>query len=322
MDPIFESYKETVIIEAFKSKLLTQIFKNAANKKKVAPFWDRDKADADGMVPDRNYMNVMKQQLGSMLKQLDLANVPDDAVIIKDVEDFRKKANKKQYRSVIFTDDNYMPIYYASFYDDGTINYVNVLGSHRRRGDSEPKLSHVFVDKDVTKAVVIADYDKYYNAGGDKRSERWNSKIGAIALMDTADILKSNIDKYKRLLAQKKSGDVDLSSKADDVIAAMQNVLLAYSKITLDAKSFKKYGHNKILSFINNLDKQVREINNTIENTKSSYSWSTPSKKQIDGIVRDSELWISVAKAYVENGEFDERSNNIISTLRKNQTHY
>lgn len=323
MDPIYESYQESVILEAFKSSLLTKVFKTAANKKKQAPYWDRDQADADGMMPDKNFMNRLKQDIGSMMRQLDLANVPDSAVIELPKDAFRKKANKKQYRSAIFVNDDYLPLFYASYFDDGTINYVSIIGEFRRRGEAEPKMSWVLSDDEVTKAIVVADYEKYFNTGTGKYRDRWKSKEDAVALMDASQVLAANAERYKAALAKKKSEDLNVNKVIDDLISALKDTAVAYGKMPMTADQFARYGDNKVLNFIDGIDKQIREVRKMLENIDDKFhTWMVPEKARVNAIIKNSEAWIRISKTFVESGELSKQMLEQINFLRNNQKKY
>jgi hypothetical protein len=317
MDLINEAYRESLIIEAFKSSLLTKIFKASANKKVKARYWDKDKADAEGYMKDANFMNRLKQDIGNMLKQLDLSNVPDNAVIELDKQEFRKKANKKQYRSVIFTDDNYLPIFYASFYDDGTINYVSTIGEFQRRGEATPKLSWVMSDDQVTKAIVVADYEKYFNAGVSKNKERWMNKGDALALHSNADILNANINRYKKMLVDKKSKESNFPGEVGKLIDAFTEVSKAFSKMNFSPKAFENSGVSSAISFLKSFNERIDKIQRIVKDLESGSSWRVDDKKQVDVIMANNRAWLKVANNFIENGELDKSSRELLSKLRR-----
>lgn len=317
MDLIYESYKEAVLVESFKSSILTKMFKAAKNKKIVAKYWDKDKADADGMMPDTNFMNRLTQDIGGMMKQLDLANVPDEAVIELPKDNFRKKANKKAYRYAIFTNDEYMPKYYASFYDDGNIHYVSYIGQYVRRGESDPKVSWIMEDPDVTKAVVIADYEKYFNAGTSKNKERWMSKMDATALHSNASILNNNIDRYAKMLVDKKSKEADFPADVDKLIEAFAELSKAFSSMNFSPASFSNSGVMGALNFLKSFSERIDKIQRVVKDLENGSFWRINDKKQVEVIMSNNRSWIKVANNFIENGELDEPSRKLLANLRK-----
>jgi hypothetical protein len=307
MDLIYESYQEAVLTEAFKSKVLTQIYKAAANKKTVARYWDKDKADEDGMIPDKNFIDVMKQQIGSMVKQLDLANVPDNAVVVVPKEDLKKKANKKAYRNVIFTDDNNMPIYFGNFWDDGTINYVTVVGRYQLRGEADAKLSHVMADPDVKNAVVIIDFENYMKLGADKSKARYASKTDAVALQTEKEALEKNLDRYKTILAKRKAENPEVQKVQDNMIKAFSAAMQTYASFDMAPGDFQRYGDNKILKFLTQFEKQIAILVGAIDDAKKKETRSVyfggDYGKKLGAELIAAKQWLAKANKFVRTGE-------------------
>lgn len=306
MDLIYESYKEAVLAEAFKSKTLSNLFKKSSQVLAKTRKYNFDKQEYENNM-SAELLKSLKDDVKAFFTQIDAANISEDDVLEVPVADVKKKINKKNWQAAIFTKKG-LPTYFAKFFDDGTINYVSKITGAYTSGKNRSE-RHTLKDAvDYSdSAIVINDASKYFKIGEDKRKARFASQRDAAALQSDKEILDSNLSRYRTILAQRKAENPEVEKIQANMIKAFSDAMKAYSNFEMKPEDFKKYGDNKILKFLTSFEKEIANLVDAINDakTKKSIAGSFYSDygRKLAGELYDAKQWLARANKFIRTGE-------------------
>ena len=314
MDLIYESYKQSYIMEAFKSKTLSQLFKTVKSKRTKPNYWDRSaKVGEDGMMPDKDYQLRVKETLGYLMSQIDASNIPESSIEVLPVDTFRKKKNKMFYRHAIFVKDG-LPLFHAIFYDDGTISNVSEVGSRSHmRGYVSPKLKDALEESDVV--IAIGNIEKYFKIGLEKNRARWASKADALALVNHATYLSNQVYRYKKQLAQNKANDNDVEGKTAAMVKLFQEFLGYMSKTPMTIADFNKYGQSESMKISKGMEGIIQRAQEVMKDVKNGFPWGG-SKTHIESLVNNMAVYASITRGFMDTGTLSDSQKKAMQTIR------